>query len=166
MSYVCVKSALVLLLLVTSAWNALCDEPSYQTEITAIRNRYLALGNRKALGSSLSAAEEKERQCLLGQLIDQDPLYALTREIVHEAQALQLGSGKPEEDAMAKKLFEFTQITTQFEFLATTLPEAQSFSLVLRRFVAHRDLDGARAWAKAHETPNQTLQPTAGRSDD
>jgi len=48
------------------------------------------------MGGSLSAAEEKERQCLLGQLIDQDPVFVLTREIA-EAQALELGSDTSEE---------------------------------------------------------------------
>jgi hypothetical protein len=149
MSRLCVKSALVVLLLVTSLWRARCDEPSYRAGIAAARNRYLALGNRKALGSALSAAEEKERQCLLGQLIDQDPVFALTREIVAEAQALELGSDTPEERATIKKLTELWQITTQFEGRATELGEAKSFANALRKFVARRDVDGARSWAKA-----------------
>jgi hypothetical protein len=149
MPYVRMKSALVALLLLTSLWMAVCDEPSYQIEIAAAPNRYLALENRKALGSNLSAAEEKERQCLLGQLIDQDPVLALTREIVAEAQALQLGSDTPEERATIEKLTKLWQIATQFEDRATTLAEAKSFANTLRKFVARRDVDGARAWAKA-----------------
>ena len=149
MPYVRMESALVTLLVVTSLWRAVCDEPSYHVEIAATHNRYLALENRKALGSSLSPAEEKERQCLLGQLIDQDPVFALTREILAEAQALELGSNKPEERATQEKLLALAEITTQFEGRATTLPEAKSFANTLRKFVARRDVDGARAWAKA-----------------
>ena len=147
---VCVKSALVVLLPVASLWRALCDERSYHAEITAARSRYLSLENRKAMGGSLSAAEEKERQCLLGQLIDQDPLFVLTREIA-KAQALELGSDTSEERATIERLTVLWQIATQFESSATTLPEAKAFANTLRKFVARRDVDGARAWANAQK---------------
>jgi len=144
-----VKPVLFTILLVTSPWGLLADEPSYHDKILAISNRYRALENRKDLGGSLSPAEETERQCLLGQLIDQDPVSALAQEIVAEFQALQQGSRQPEERATADKLLELSQIAIRFEGRASTLAEAKSFANVLRKFVVRRDVEGARAWANA-----------------
>jgi hypothetical protein len=146
MSHRATKSALVALLVVACFRTLLSDEPSYQAEIAAAHSRYFALGNRKA--GTLSAAEEKERLCLLGELTDRDPVSALTRDIIAEAQALE-GSDKAEEHATVEKLRELAQITTQFEGRATTLAEAKSFANSLRKFAARRDVEGARAWAKA-----------------
>ena len=126
------------------------DEPTFRAEIAAVRNRYHTLGYRKAVGGSLSAAEEKERQCLLGQLIDQDPVTALTRDIVADIEAIN-GSGKPEERAAVEKLRELAYITTTFEGRATELGEAKSFANTLRKFVVRRDVEGAKAWAKAQK---------------
>jgi len=101
------------------------------------------------MGGSLSTSEEKERLCLLGQLIDQDPVLALTRDIIADAQALEEGPDKPEVHAAVEKLRQLALITTGFEGRATTLAEAKSFANVLRKFVVRRDVEGARAWAKA-----------------
>jgi hypothetical protein len=133
------------LALVAPCWLALSDEPAFRAEVAAARNRYLTLENRRG---SLSGAEEKERLCLLGQLTDHDPVFAVTREVVAQAQALQQGSS-PTDRATAEKLEELAAITTGFENRATTLAEAKSFANVLRGFVARRDVEGARAWAKA-----------------
>ena len=133
------------LMLVVPCSSALSDEPAFHAQVAAARNRYLTLENRRA---SLSGAEERERQCLLGQLTDQDPVFIVTREAVAEAQALQQGSS-PADRATAEKLLQLAAITTGFENRATTLAEAQSFASVLRGFVARRDVEGARAWAKA-----------------
>jgi hypothetical protein len=129
----------------------LANDPSYHDEITAVTNRYVALANRKALGGILSPAEDKERQCLLGQLIEQNPVWALTNEIVADAQALK--QGKPEERAAANKLLELAAITGGFQLRATTLAEAESFASILREFVVRRDVEGAREWAKAQTLP-------------
>ena len=153
MSYCSAKSTLFAVILIASTWVGLANDPSYHDEIIAITNRYRNLANRKALGGILSPAEEKERQCLLGQLIDQDPVFPLTCEIVADAQALQQGSGKPEEQAAAKKLLDLAAITAGFEGRATTLAEAKSFASILRAFVVRRDVEGARAWAKAQMLP-------------
>jgi hypothetical protein len=136
----------VLLLDITRSF---AGEPSFRAEIAAVRNRYVILQNRKNMGGSLSAAEEKERQCLLGQLIDQDPVTALTRDIVADIQVLELGSHKAEERALVEKLEELVYITTGFEGRASELGEARSFANTLRKFVVRRDVEGARAWAKA-----------------
>jgi hypothetical protein len=135
----------IALVLVAPCRLALSDEPAFQAEVAAVRNRYLTLENRRG---SLSDAEEKERVCLLGQLIDHDPVFAVTREIIAEAQALQQGTS-PTDRATAEKLVQLAAITTGFENRATTLAEAKSFASVLRGFVARRDVEGARAWAKA-----------------
>jgi hypothetical protein len=143
-----VKFTVLLFVFLLDITRSFAGEPSFRAEIAAVRNRYLALGNRKAIGRSLSAAEEKERLCLLGQLIDQDPVTALTRDIIADIHALEEGSGKPEEHAAVEKLTELAQITTGFEGRATTLGEAKSFANVLRKFVVRRDVEGAKAWAK------------------
>jgi hypothetical protein len=126
------------------------DESTFRAEIAAVRHRYHTLGNRKAMGKSLSTAEEKERQCLLGQLIDQDPVTALTRDIMASIQAIE-GSDKPEERALVKTLSELAYITTTFEGRATELGEAKSFANTLRKFVVRRDVEGAKAWAQAQK---------------
>src|SRR5437762_14107526 len=109
------KAPLFALLLVALSRSALPDEPSYHAEITAARSRYLALANRKATGGSLSTSEEKERLCLLGQLIDQDPVLALTRDIMADAQALEEGPDKPEVRADVEKLRQLALIPTGSE---------------------------------------------------
>jgi hypothetical protein len=121
------------------------DEPAFHTEVAAARNRYLALESKRA---SLSEAEERERLCLLGQLTDHDPVFAVRREIIAEAQALQQGSSATDRST-AEKLVQLALVAGEFENRATTLAEAQSFASVLQGFVARRDVDGARAWAKA-----------------
>jgi hypothetical protein len=135
----------VALVLVAPCCLALSGEPPFQAEVAAVRNRYLALENRRG---SLSGAEEKERLCLLGQLTDYDPVFAVTREVIAEAQALQKGSS-PIDRATAEKLVQLAAITTGYENRATSLAEAKSFASVLRGFVARRDVEGAKAWAKA-----------------
>jgi hypothetical protein len=136
------------------------DDSSFQHEINTIRAHYIALENRKSMGKTLSASEEKERQCLLGQRTDEDPVTAVYRQTVAEWQALG-GSSKAEDRALVEKLLSLVQITLHFQGRATTLPEAKSFATILSQFVARRDVEGARAWAKTYETPNQTMQPTA-----
>ena len=138
----------------------LADDSSFHDKINDVRRRYLELENRKSQGGELSASEEKERQCLLGQMIDEDPVTALYRQTVAEWQAFG-GSSKPEDRAIAEKLLGLVQITLHFQGRATTLPEAKSIATILGQYVARRDLEGARAWAKAQETPNQTMQPTS-----
>jgi hypothetical protein len=123
-------------------------DASFHDEINAIRNRYHALNNREVMGESLSASEEEERQCILGKLTDQDPVTALTRELIAEHSVLK-DSKKPEERAVADKLLSLMQITTSFEGRATTLSEAKSFASILGQFVARRDVEGAKAWANA-----------------
>jgi hypothetical protein len=153
MPYRSAKSTLLAVILIASTWVGLANDPSYHDEITAITKRYRTLANRKALGGILSPAEEKERQCLLGQLIDQDPVSELTREVTADFLTLQQASGKAEERATAEKLLQLVQITTAFEGRAESLPEARSFANVLRKFVVRRDVEGARAWAKAQTLP-------------
>jgi hypothetical protein len=133
------------LVLVAPCRLALSDEPAFQAEVAAARNRYLTLDNRRG---SLSGDEEKERLCLLGQLTDHDPVFVVTREVVAEAQTLQQGSS-PTDRATAEKLLQLAVITTGYENRATSLAEAKSLASVLRGFVARRDVEGARAWAKA-----------------
>ena len=145
----CVKVILIAVSFAAPLWPAQGDEPSYQADVHATLGRYLALENRKQTGRTLPPAEEEERRCLLGRLIDQDPLWALNRELTAEALALQQATVKPQEQAQIQKLFEFVQITMEFEHRATTLAEAKSFAQLLRQFIARQDLEGAKAWLKA-----------------
>ena len=150
MSSLCLKSAFVSLLVFPWFGTALSDDTSYQAEVAATQNRYLALANRKAMGGSLSPAEEQQRLCLLGELIDRNPVWALTRDITADYQAISSGKRpSAEESATAEKLLQLIQITTSFEHRATTLSEANAFATILRQFVVRRDVDGAKAWVKA-----------------
>jgi|ERR1043166_3013603 hypothetical protein len=153
MSYWSAKSALLAIILTVSTRVGLANDPSYHEEITAITNRYRTLANRKASGGILSPAEEKERQCLLGQLIDQDPVSELTREVTAEFLTFERLSEKADERATAEKLLQLVQITTAFEGRAESLGEARSIASALRKFLARRDVEGARAWAKAQTLP-------------
>ena len=130
MAHPFVKVAFITLLGMAWLHLAFSGEASYQAEIIATRNRYLDLGNRKAMGESLTPAEDKERLCLLGELTEGAPVWVLTHGIIADIQALE-GSGKDltnEERATADKLSQLLLIALQF--------------------VVRRDVDGARAWAK------------------
>src|SRR3954451_7408664 len=128
------------LLLTLASRLTFADDSSFHDEINAIRSRYTALENRKSMGETLSAYEEKERQCLLGQMTDEDPVTAVYGQTVAEWQALG-GSSKPEDRALAEKLLSLVQITLHFQGRATTLSEAKSFATILSQFVARRDVE-------------------------
>ena len=143
------KYLLFALILIVLTQAAIAEEQSYRDNVDTAQRRYLELENRLQFGHSLTPAEEVERYTALGRLIIDNPVWALTRDVTLDYQALR--SGKPrtaEVTATAEKLLQLLQITSSLEHRATTLPEANAFASILREFVARRDVDGARAWAK------------------
>src|SRR4051812_17275831 len=106
---------LPLLSLVSSAFSQ-ADTTAYHAQLSTARARYLSLQFKAAI---LSDAENKERLCLLGELVDHDPVFALKREVIGELQAV-----TGEDQALADKLREFVEILSGFETRASSLVEA------------------------------------------
>ena len=143
------KSILFAVLLIGFSSLASADDPSYRTRIDAAHRRLGELIKQFGLGK-IPPAAEKEKFTLYGQLMLEDPVWALQREIGADINAL--GNGKlptPEEAAQIGALRQLQGIVGEFSQRATTVPEAESFASILRQFVVRRDVDGARTWAKA-----------------
>jgi hypothetical protein len=144
------KLAGVALLLIFCSLAAASDEVSYRATIDAAHRRLGELDKKRGRDHALPPAEETERYALIGRLMTEDPVWALHVDMIAEMAAL--GSGKPltpEEATEMEDLRELWGITGEFVQRATTLPEAKAFASILRQFIVRRDVDGARAWAKA-----------------
>jgi hypothetical protein len=146
--YLSVRFTLFAIVLVACTSLVLCDEPSYREKIHAVHQKLSDLEAKNLRNNGLSPAEQKERFTLVGELTDEDPVWALYHNMIEDLQAL--GSGRtPEEAAEVTDLRELLPIVAEFSQRATTLPEARAFASILRQFVVRRDVDGAKAWAKA-----------------
>jgi hypothetical protein len=145
-----VKLTVVALLLVAYASAALADEPSYRATIDAAHRRLNDLNRKLMREHGLPPNEETERFALIGRLTTEDPVWALSRQIPADISAL--GSGRTptaEEATEITDLHELQAIVDEFSRRATTLSEARAFASILRQFVVRRDVDGAKAWARA-----------------
>ncbi|MGV3531884.1 MAG: hypothetical protein ACO1QR_05900 [Chthoniobacteraceae bacterium] len=132
--------------------SAQAQEADYLAQIQYARERLSDLevqrhDYRKAR-PELPAKLEAERQLLLKQLAEEDPLGQVTHQINRELEAtLALPSRTPEENATLEALKDLLAISAGVVDSAKTRPAAEKAARELRRFVLLRDVAGARAWA-------------------
>lgn len=130
------------------------DSP-YRAGIQTVRERYQVLdaerNDYRKSEPALPAPKEDEYLRLLGQLSIDDPVWALTKQIQADIDALvAVRSRTPADNAALENLKDFLAITSTVEGRATTRKEAEMSATTLRQFIARRDVAGARTWAKSH----------------
>lgn len=145
---------ILVLLFIACASRTFADDTDYQRALRAAHARLEAFNARRydprKSKPQLTATEEQERLRLLGQLITDDPVWALAQQVTDDFATLMSGGAKtPADQATAESLKTLLLIATSFQERATTRAEAEVFATILRQFVVRRDVVGATAWAKA-----------------
>jgi hypothetical protein len=135
------------------------EDSKYQAELRQARERLQPLEIERAdyrkitqeeRRPKLAPAQEAERYRLLGQLLNDDPVWAVAQQIQADLSALVAVIPRPLADAaIVDDLKDLLAITSGLEDRATTQAQAEEFATALRQFLARRDVTGARAWARA-----------------
>ena len=148
------KQTLLAFLLVVLLPQVQADESAYLGALKVAHERFRVLESerndyRKAR-TGLPPAQEAERLHLLGQLLTDDPLWALSQQIQADISALSaLPALTPADGALMETLKDLLVYVSGFEERATTLAQAEQFASMLRQFVVRRDAAGARKWARS-----------------
>ncbi|HET6408082.1 MAG TPA: hypothetical protein VFG14_09390 [Chthoniobacteraceae bacterium] len=147
------RTFLSLLLLVLSL-QARADDSAYRTTLDAAHQRFQALEIKRSdyrkPKAELPAAEEEERRRLLGHLLTDDPVWALTQQLQTDIEALAAARPRTPVDANTMEdLKDLLAFISGFADRATTLAQAEQLAAALRQFVVRRDLPGIRQWAKS-----------------
>jgi hypothetical protein len=98
----------------------------------------------------LPQAQEEERFRVLGQLLTEDPVWALARQIEADISAIvALPKKTPADTAVLEDLKDFLAVSSGIADRANTQAEAEGYAMTLRQFFVRRDASGAVAWAKS-----------------
>ena len=145
--------------------HAEAQDSAYQTSLQQLRERLEELQIQRAdyrkirpddRSPKLPPAQEAERYSLLGQLFSDDPIWALQQQLQADIDAL-ADASKPEvraaNRAVLEDLKDLGALISAFEGRVPTREQADAMVAALRQFIARRDVDGARAWAKKPQIP-------------
>ncbi len=128
-------------------------ESPYRAALKTAHERYRQLdaerNDYRKTEPGLPAEKEAEYHRVLGQLLIDDPVWALTEQIQADIDALvTMRSRTPADTAVLEDLKDFLAIMSGLQERATTRKEAEQIATTLRQFIARRDAAGALAWAK------------------
>jgi len=148
------KRTLLSLLFVTLLPQVEAADPPYLASLKVTRERFGFLeahrNDYRKPKPELPPTQEEERLRLLGQLLTDDPIWALQNQVQADIDALAvLRPRTPADDTILEALKDILAITGGFDERATTRTEAEKFATALRQFAARRDAVGASAWAKS-----------------
>jgi hypothetical protein len=148
------KQAIPAILFLASVLPSPADDSAYRTAIDSAHERFrileVELHDYRKVVPALPPAQEEERHRLLGQLIADDPVWALAEEIQADISALAaIRQRSPADSDILESLKDLLAITSGFQGRATTRAQAEQFATALRQFVARRDALGASTWAKS-----------------
>ena len=147
------KRAVLSFLFVALLLQAHADDSPYRISLTSSHERYRVLNaernDYRKPKPGLPPAQEDERLRLLGQLLTEDPVWALQQQLQADIDALlAVHPQTPADAAILSSLKDLLAITSLVEDRPTTRAQAEQFAIALRQFIARRDVDGAHNWAK------------------
>ena len=148
------KRALFSFLFLALAARLSADEPTYRASLDSMHERFRTLeverNDYRKVKPGLPPDREAERLRLLGQLVNDDPVWALAEQIQADLTALAaVRPQTPADLAIMENLKDFLAITIGCEERATTYAQAQDIANLLRQFIARRDVNGASTWARS-----------------
>lgn len=129
------------------------SDSTYQDKLRAVHDRfaYLEMLNSDYRKSQprLSPEQEQELFRLHGQLLRDDPVWVLYRQLSADIEALKAIPTKTDSDAaLIDTLKNLLVFVTAHDDKATTRAQADEYARAMRQFVARRDYEGAKAWSK------------------
>lgn len=153
------RTIILLCIGIAFVWPSRAEDTEYQSSLRKARERLEVLEMQRndyrrikpgGLRPQLLPAEEAERDRLLGQLLNDDPIWGLTRRLEVDLDALTIFRREvPAGNSMAvEDLKELLVLTNRFEGQATTHAEAEKIATALRQFIILRDVAGAKTWAR------------------
>lgn len=87
---------------------------------------------------------------LHGQLLRDDPIWVLSKQIDADIEALKALPNKTDSDAaLIDTLKNLLALVDAHYDEATTRAQADEYARAMRQFVARRDYEGAKAWSKS-----------------
>lgn len=148
------KRSILLFLLLALASHMQAEDSAYRAGLNAAHERLRDLEiercDYRKTTTGLPTAKEEERLRLLGQVLDDDPVWVLLNQIQADISALvAIRQRTTTDDALVESLKDFLVIVSGFGERATTRPQAEMFATTLRQFIARRDVTGASTWAKS-----------------
>lgn len=147
------KPIILSLLLLTPVLRAFATDSAYQNTLRTVHDRFAYL---EMLGSDyrkseprLSPEQEQELLRLHGQLLRDDPVWVLCRQIDADIQALKGAPTKTNADAaLLDTLKNLLAFVSAHDDKATSRAQADEYARAMRQFVVRRDYEGAKAWSK------------------
>jgi len=147
------KPIILSLLLFTPVLRAFAADFAYQNTLRTVHDRFAYLemlnSDYRKPQPRLSPEQEQELFRLHGQLLRDDPIWVLQRQIDADIQALKAVPTKTDSDAaLIDTLKNLLAFVSGHDDKATTHAQAVEYARAMRQFVARRDLEGAKAWSK------------------
>jgi hypothetical protein len=144
------------LLLLSPLLRVSAADSSYRETLTAVHDRFARLemeaNDYRKAQPILSPDQEQEFLRLHGQLLRDDPVWALLRQLYDDIKAVDAIPEKTSADkALLETLKNLLATVSSHAETATTRKQAEEYALALRQFVARRDFEGAKAWSQARE---------------
>ena len=147
------KSIILPLLLLFSGLSAFASDSTYRDTLRKVHDRFAYL---EMVGSDyrkpqpiLSPEQEQEFLRLQGQLLRDDPIWVLQKQIYADIDALKALPAKTDSDAaLIETLKNLFAVVSAHDDRATTRAQAEEYARTMLQFVARRDYEGAKAWAK------------------
>ncbi len=148
------KTIILPVFLLIPVLSAFAADSTYQDKLRAAHDRfsYLEMVNSDYRKSQprLSPEQEQEMLRLHGQLLRDDPIWALQRQISADVDALKAIPTKADPDvALIDTLKNLLAFVSANEDQATSRAQAEEYARTMRQFVARRDYEGAKAWSKS-----------------
>jgi hypothetical protein len=148
------KTIILPVFLLIPVLSAFAADSTYQDKLRAAHDRfsYLEMVNSDYRKSQprLSPEQEEEMLRLHGQLLRDDPIWALHRQLSADIEALKAIPAKTDSDvALIDTLKNLLAVVDADDGKVTTRAQADEFARTMRQFVARRDYEGAKAWSKS-----------------
>lgn len=147
------KPIILPVLLLIPGLSAFASDSTYRETLRKVHDRFSYL---EMVGSDyrktqpiLSPEQEQERLRLQGQLLRDDPIWVLQKQIDADIEALKALPDKTGSDAaLIDTLKNLLAFVSAHDDKATTRAQAEEYAKAMRQFVARRDYEGAKAWSK------------------
>jgi hypothetical protein len=145
------KPIILSLLLLIPGSRVFASDSTYQDTLRAVHDRFAYLemlrSDYRKSEPRLSPEQEQEWLRLHGQLLRDDPVWVLYRQISADIEALKAAPTKTDSDAaLIDTLKNLVAFVNEHDEKATTRAQADEYARAMRQFVARRDYEGAKAW--------------------
>jgi hypothetical protein len=148
------KHAFLALFSLVVVSHALEDDSKYRADLDATRERLQTLeverNDYRKLEPQLAPTQEAERLRLIGKLLEEDPVWSISQQLQADISALvKKRDETPQERALHEDLKDLLAITVGVQERTSTREQAEAYAILLRQYIARRDVAGASAWARS-----------------